>query len=110
LGGWFLVLASCSTSIFLRLSSSWIVLLPQYLPDHCSVDSIASVIRLVKVWLLPPGLDLADSLPQVIEFLRILCCSISDSCYPKLVVFVASKFNRSLVRISTSFPPWPLSP
>ncbi len=50
-----------------------------------------------RFWLLPPGLGLADSLPPVIEFLRILCCSISSSCYSKLVVFVASKFNRSLV-------------
>jgi hypothetical protein len=62
------------------------------------VDSITSASVRSRFWLLPPGLGLADSLPPVFKSLQILCCSISGSCYPKHVVFVASKLNRSLVR------------
>ena len=51
-----------------------------------------------RLWLLLPGLGLAACLPLVVDLLlRFPCCSILGSCHPTLVVFVASKFNRSLV-------------
>ncbi len=101
---------ACSTSIFCASALPGLFCSPTFIRplfggSHClgySSGQGSGCCLPVWVWRIVQ--------PPVNKFLRILCCFISDSCYPKLVVFVASKFNGSLVRIHTSSPPWPLSP
>ncbi len=87
---------------FLRFSSSRIFCFPLFtrhlfVGSHCYGFSSDK-----RLWLLLPGLGLAACLPLVVDLLlRIPCCSILGSCHSTLVVFVASKFNHSLVRATT---------
>ena len=93
-------MCSCfvSSASILRFSSSRTFCSPLFtrhlfVGSHCYGYSSDK-----RLWLLLPGLGLAACLPLVVDLLlRFPCCSILGSCHPTLVVFVASKFNRSLV-------------